>query len=228
MSVLVTGGAGYIGSHMTYALIDRGEAVVVLDDLSTGVRDLVSEKAAFVQGDAGDQAAVRRIIQDHGVDSVIHFAGSIVVPESVSDPLLYYAGNTMASRSLIEACVKEGVKHFVFSSTAAVYGSPQTESVSEASPTVPINPYGRSKLMTEWILEDVSRAHRPVEPEGDASHQAGEPGGARASAPSRYIRDGFSDARRDGNPRLHPCDGSGRGASAGARRTEVRCGVRQV
>jgi len=159
MSVLVTGGAGYIGSHMTYALIDRGEAVVVLDDLSTGVRDLVSEKAAFVQGDAGDQAAVRRIIQDHGVDSVIHFAGSIVVPESVSDPLLYYAGNTMASRSLIEACVKEGVKHFVFSSTAAVYGSPQTESVSEASPTVPINPYGRSKLMTEWILEDVSRAH---------------------------------------------------------------------
>jgi len=159
MSVLVTGGAGYIGSHMTYALIDRGESVVVLDDLSTGVRSLVSGQAAFVQGDVGDQPTVRRIIADHGVDSVIHFAGSIVVPESVSEPLLYYANNTVASRSLIEACVLEGVKHFVFSSTAAVYGSPQTASVREDAPTVPINPYGRSKLATEWILEDSARAH---------------------------------------------------------------------
>ena len=159
MSVLVTGGAGYIGSHMTYALIDRGESVVVLDDLSTGVRSLVSGQAAFVHGDVGDQPTVRRIIADHGVDSVIHFAGSIVVPESVSQPLLYYANNTVASRSLIEACVMEGVKHFVFSSTAAVYGSPQTASVREDAPTVPINPYGRSKLATEWILEDTARAY---------------------------------------------------------------------
>jgi UDP-glucose 4-epimerase len=159
MTVLVTGGAGYIGSHMTYALIDRGEHVVVLDNLSTGIRSLVSEHAAFVQSDVGDQATVRRIITDHHVDSVIHFAGSVVVPESVSEPLLYYANNTVASRSLIEACVKESVKYFVFSSTAAVYGSPQTTSVSEESPTVPMNPYGRSKLMTEWMLEDASRAH---------------------------------------------------------------------
>lgn len=144
---------------MTYALIDRGERVVVLDNLSTGVRALVSEHAVFVQGDVSDQAMVQQIIRDHNIDSVIHFASSVVVPESVSEPLRYYANNTVASRSLIEACVKESVKYFLFSSTAAVYGLPDTASVTEDSPTAPINPYGRSKLMTEWILEDTSHAY---------------------------------------------------------------------
>lgn len=137
MTVLITGGAGYIGSHMTYALIDRGERVVVLDNLSTGVRSLVSEHAVFVQGDVGDQATVGQIIRDHNIDSVIHFAGSVVVPESVSEPLRYYANNTVASRSLIEACVKENVKYFLFSSTAAVYGLPETTSVTENYPRPP-------------------------------------------------------------------------------------------
>ena len=159
MSVLVTGGAGYIGSHMTYALIDRGEAVVVLDNLSTGVRGLVSEKANFVQGEAGDAEFVRRTISEHDIDAVIHFAGSIVVPESVSDPLKYYANNTMVSRALAEACVATGVRHFIFSSTAAVYGVGDGQLATEDSPKAPINPYGRSKLMTEWMLEDAAKAH---------------------------------------------------------------------
>jgi UDP-glucose 4-epimerase len=159
MTVLVTGGAGYIGSHMTYALIDRGETVVVLDNLSTGVRALVSEKAHFVEGEAGDAQLVRRTIAEYDVDAVIHFAGSIVVPESVTDPLKYYANNTMVSRALAEACVEKGVRHFIFSSTAAVYGMGDASLVSEDSPKAPINPYGRSKLMTEWMLEDAANAH---------------------------------------------------------------------
>jgi UDP-glucose 4-epimerase len=159
MAILITGGAGYIGSHMVYAALERGEDVVVLDKIYTGVRALVAEKAHFYQGQAADQATVRRLISDHGITAVIHFAGSIVVPESVQNPLAYYLNNTVASRNLIEACVESGVKHFIFSSTAAVYGMPETNPVTEGTPLAPINPYGRSKLMTEWMLEDASRAH---------------------------------------------------------------------
>ncbi len=158
-AILVTGGAGYIGSHMTYALLDRGERVVVLDNLSTGVRGLVSHDAEFIEGDIADQNLVREIMRSRGVEAVIHFAGSIVVPESVSDPLKYYGNNTVASRALIEACVLEKVRNFVFSSTAAVYGMPEVSLVSEGTPKEPINPYGRSKLMTEWMLQDTAKAH---------------------------------------------------------------------
>jgi len=158
-AILVTGGAGYIGSHMTYGLIDRGDRVVVLDNLSTGVRSQVAREAEFVQGEVADQALVRSLIRKHEIDAVIHFAGSIVVPDSVSQPLQYYANNTVASRALIEACVEEGVHHFVFSSTAAVYGIPATPMVTEETAKEPINPYGRSKLMTEWMLQDSARAY---------------------------------------------------------------------
>lgn len=159
MSVLVTGGAGYIGSHMVHALLERGQKVVVLDNLSTGVRANVAVEATFVLGEVGDIEFVRRVLSEHAVDAVIHFAGSIVVPESVSNPILYYGNNTVASLNLVNACVQAGVKKFVFSSTAAVYGIPERNPVSEDDGTNPINPYGRSKLMTEWLLEDVSRAH---------------------------------------------------------------------
>lgn len=159
MTVLVTGGAGYIGSHMTYALADAGERVVVLDNLSTGVRANVAPDAVFVQGDVGDAALVKRLIAEHGIDAVIHFAGSIVVPESVEQPLAYYANNTVASRSLIEACVDASVKAFIFSSTATVYAVDAKQPLAETEPTVPISPYARSKLMTEWMLEDAGRAY---------------------------------------------------------------------
>jgi UDP-glucose 4-epimerase len=159
MTVLVTGGAGYIGSHMTYALLDRGESVVVLDNLSTGVRGQVGEKAVFVQGEAGDQALVRKLIGEHGIDAVLHFAGSIVVPESVERPLAYYANNVSASRNLIETCVEQAVKHFIFSSTATVYAVDAKQPLREDEPTVPISPYARSKLMIEWMLEDAARAY---------------------------------------------------------------------
>jgi UDP-glucose 4-epimerase len=119
MSVLVTGGAGYIGSHMVHALLDRGEGVVVLDNLSTGLREMVAARAHFVQGNAGDAALVARLLAEHDVDAVIHFAGSVVVPDSVADPLAYYENNTVASRALIAACVKAGIRNFIFSSTAA-------------------------------------------------------------------------------------------------------------
>ncbi|MDE2135029.1 MAG: UDP-glucose 4-epimerase GalE [Alphaproteobacteria bacterium] len=158
MAVLVTGGAGYIGSHMTYALLDRGEAVVVLDNLSTGFRSQVGEKAIFVQGEVADQALVASLIREHTIDAVIHFAGSIVVPESVAKPLAYYANNVVSSRALIETCVKECVKNFIFSSTSTVYAVDAKQPLRENEPTVPISPYARSKLMTEWILEDASRA----------------------------------------------------------------------
>jgi UDP-glucose 4-epimerase len=158
-AVLVTGGAGYIGSHTTYALADRGDKVVVLDNLSTGTRGLVSEKAVLVEGEAADQALVTRLIAEHGIDAVIHFAGSIVVPDSVAQPLAYYANNTVASRALMEACVESGVKAFIFSSTATVYAVEARQPLSETEPTGPISPYARSKLMTEWMLEDASRAH---------------------------------------------------------------------
>ena len=158
-AVLVTGGAGYIGSHMTYALLDRGERVVVLDDLSTGVRAQVDVDAVFVQGKAGDTELVSRLIDEHGVNDIIHFAGSIVVPESVTEPLRYYANNTLTSHALIQSAVERGVKRLIFSSTAAVYSAHASQPLGEAALKDPISPYARSKLMTEWMLEDAARAH---------------------------------------------------------------------
>ncbi len=159
MTVLVTGGAGYIGSHMVYAFADSGEPAVVLDDLSTGYDWAVAKGVPLVVGDVGDQALVTRVIREHNVDAIIHFAGSIVVPESVRDPLGYYRNNTVNSRALIECAVKCGVRHFIFSSTAAVFGNPAEIPVKEDAPTVPISPYGWSKLMTETMLRDTARAH---------------------------------------------------------------------
>jgi UDP-glucose 4-epimerase len=160
MALLVTGGAGYIGSQMVHELVDAGERVVVLDDLSTGFRWAVPEGAPLVIGETGDQALVARLIRDHQVDSIIHFAASIVVPDSVRDPLGYYRNNTVNSRALIESAVRNGIRHFVFSSTAAVYGNPAAVPIGEDAPTLPISPYGWSKLMTEIMLRDASRAHR--------------------------------------------------------------------
>ncbi len=159
MTVLVTGGAGYIGSHMVLALCDSGERVVVLDDLSTGFDWAVDGRATLIAGKIGDMELVGRLIAEHDVDAIVHFAGSIVVPESVTDPLKYYGNNTAASRNLIEAAVKGGVKHFIFSSTAAVYGNTGSEAVSEDAVLKPESPYGRSKLMTEMMLADVAAAH---------------------------------------------------------------------
>ncbi|MBS0295147.1 MAG: UDP-glucose 4-epimerase GalE [Proteobacteria bacterium] len=155
-SVLVTGGAGYIGSHATLALAARGRRVVVLDDLSTGVREAVT--GAFVQGDVGDASLVTEVIRAHRVEAVLHFAGSIVVPESVIDPGKYYENNTLKSLVLARACVAAGVKRFIFSSSAAVYGEPERTPVRETDKTLPINPYGWSKLMVEQMLGDLGRA----------------------------------------------------------------------
>jgi UDP-glucose 4-epimerase len=159
MTTLVTGGAGYIGSHTVHALLDRGDAVVVLDDLSTGVRAQVGTGAAFVQGDIADTALVKKVIADHRVDAVIHFAGSIVVPESVADPLRYYDNNVVKTRSLIQTLVEAQVPNVIFSSTATVYAEDAPQPLAEGAAKAPISPYARSKLMTEWMLEDVSRAH---------------------------------------------------------------------
>lgn len=154
-AVLVTGGAGYIGSHTVRRLIAEGQRVVVLDDFSTGHRWAVPPEAIVVAGDAGDQALVGALIEQHAVGAVIHFAGSVVVPESVSDPLKYYRNNAAASRNLIEVSVHKGVEKFVFSSSAAVYGIPDRQPVPESAPLRPINPYGTTKLITEWMLRDV-------------------------------------------------------------------------
>lgn len=159
MTVLVTGGAGYIGSHMTLALLDAARKVVVLDDLSTGFRWTVPEGASFVEGCVGDERLVRQIIAEHKVDAVVHFAGSIVVPDSMRDPLDYYLNNTVRSRSLIAAAVAGGVKRFVFSSTAAVYGESCGEPLDEGALLAPVSPYGASKLMTERMLADASAAY---------------------------------------------------------------------
>jgi UDP-glucose 4-epimerase len=159
MTILVTGGAGYIGSHMVYELVDAGERVVVLDNLSTGHRWAVAEGVPLIVGETGDQPLVTRLIRDHDVDAIIHFAASIVVPDSVRDPLGYYRNNTVNSRALIECAVHSGVRNFIFSSTAAVYGDPTTIPVVEDAPTAPISPYGWSKLMTEIMLRDTSRAY---------------------------------------------------------------------
>ena len=159
MAVLVTGGAGYIGSHMVLRLADAGEAVVVLDNLSTGFDWAIDHRASFVAGNAGDMVLVGELIDRHKISEIIHFAGSISVPESVADPLKYYANNTAASRSLIETAIRGGVKHMIFSSTAAVYGMLGLEPVSEDTQLAPMSPYGRSKLMTEMMLADVAAAH---------------------------------------------------------------------
>jgi UDP-glucose 4-epimerase len=159
MTILVTGGAGYIGSQMVHDLVDAGEGVVVLDNLSTGHRWAVADGVPLVVGETGDQPLVTQLIREHGVEAIIHFAASIVVPESVRDPLGYFRNNTVNSRALIECAVKGGVRNFIFSSTAAVYGNPSSVPVSEDSPTIPVSPYGWSKLMTEIMLRDASSAH---------------------------------------------------------------------
>jgi UDP-glucose 4-epimerase len=159
MTVLVTGGAGYIGSHMVRALVDAGENVVVVDNLSTGFSALLPEGVPLFIGDAGDENLVEGVIAQHGVESIVHFAGSVVVPESMRDPLGYYRNNTMTTQSLLNAAVKSGVSRFIFSSTAAVYGNPEQVPVPETAPTRPLSPYGMSKLMTEIMLHDVATAH---------------------------------------------------------------------
>jgi UDP-glucose 4-epimerase len=160
MTILVTGGCGYIGSHMVHELADMGRDVVVLDNLTTGFRWALPDQAKLVVGDIGDQDLARTVIRRHSVTGIIHFAGSIVVPESVADPLGYYNNNTVKSRALIEAAVATGVEHFIFSSTAAVYGDAKEMPLRETAPLEPMSPYGSSKLMTEIMLRDTSRAHK--------------------------------------------------------------------
>ncbi len=159
LPVLVTGGAGYIGSHAVLALRDRGTPVAVIDNLTTGFRFAIPEDVAFYEGDIADTELVARIVAEQGIGAVMHFAGSIIVPESVENPLKYYHNNTAKSRSLLESVVQAGVRHFIFSSTAATYGIPETSPVSEDMPKQPINPYGWSKLMTEQMLADTAAAH---------------------------------------------------------------------
>jgi UDP-glucose 4-epimerase len=156
-SILVTGGAGYIGSHTVQQLAGRGESVVVLDNLSTGFRQSL-QGVRLVQGDVGNQELVASVLRDHDIHTVIHFAAAIFVPESVRDPLKYYGNNTCQTRNLLATCVAHGVKHFVFSSTAAVYGIPDSGLCAEGALLAPINPYGTSKLMSEWMLRDVAAA----------------------------------------------------------------------
>ena len=158
--LLVTGGAGYIGSHVVRQLGEAGEAVVTLDNLSTGFEAAV-KSGELVVGDTGDAELLESLFADHDIDTVMHFAAHTIVPESLADPLKYYRNNTANSRTLLEACEKNGVKHFVFSSTAAVYGTPPDGKAAETTPTRPINPYGSSKLMTEWMLRDLSMAGGP-------------------------------------------------------------------
>ena len=159
MAVLVTGGAGFIGSHMALELLDAGEDVVVLDNLSTGFRWAVPDGVKFVEGNVGDQDLVLRLLRDNAIDAILHFAGSIVVPESVADPLGYYLNNTCNSRTLIACAVEAKIPNFIFSSTAAVYGMPEVNPVTEDATLLPISPYGSSKLMTETMLRDTAKAH---------------------------------------------------------------------
>jgi UDP-glucose 4-epimerase len=158
-NVLVTGGAGYIGSHVVHELADAGTQVIVLDNLSTGSISSLPKSVLPVIGDVGDRALVASIIDEHRIDAIMHFAGSTIVPESVADPLGYYRNNTVNSQALIEAAVKGCVRHFIFSSTAAVYGNPASVPVAEDAPAAPLSPYGRSKLMTEMMLRDVGEAY---------------------------------------------------------------------
>jgi len=159
MTILVTGGAGYIGSHMVHELADRGERVVVVDNLSTGFRWAIPEHVCLVRGDTGDANLMCDLMQRHEVEAIIHFAASVVVPESVRHPLAYYRNNTANSRTLIEAAADAGVRRFIFSSTAAVYGNPAIVPVPEDAPLAPMSPYGASKMMTEIMLRDAGAAH---------------------------------------------------------------------
>ena len=159
MTILVTGGAGYIGSHMVHELVDAGESVVVLDNLSTGFRFLFPASVPFVAGSTGDRELVGKTIRKYGVTAIIHFAASIVVPESVSDPLGYYRNNTMNTCSLLDVAIEAGVRQVIFSSTAAVYGNAEETPVREDTATMPISPYGSSKLMSEIMLHDAGKAH---------------------------------------------------------------------
>lgn len=158
MKILVTGGAGYIGSHVAHELLDAGYEVVILDSLITGVRENTPQQATFIEGDIADTELLHNIFTNHHIQAVMHFAGSIVVPESVENPLKYYLNNTAKTRTLLESCVTHKLHKFIFSSTAAVYGIPDESPVTEQTPTAPINPYGRSKLMTEWMLQDLANA----------------------------------------------------------------------
>src|ERR1041385_7021340 len=159
MTILITGGAGYIGSHMVHEFADAAEPVVVLDNLSNGFRFLIPTSVPFVSGSTGDRTLVSDVIARHGVTTIIHFAASIVVPESVAEPLAYYGNNTVNTCALLDAAIKAGVRHFIFSSTAAVYGAAEAGPISENAPTAPLSPYGTSKLMTEIMLHDSARAH---------------------------------------------------------------------
>jgi UDP-glucose 4-epimerase len=159
MTILVTGGAGYIGSHMVHELLDRGEPVAALDNLQTGFRFLIPRSVPFISGNAGDRDLVTRVVAEYNITAIIHFAGSIVAPESLRDQLGYYRNNTINTCNLLEAAVQTGVQHFIFSSSAAVYGNPDQLPVREDSPTKPISPYGASKLMSEIMLHDTSKAH---------------------------------------------------------------------
>ena len=156
-TILVTGGAGYIGSHVVLQLRERGESVLVLDDLSRGFRQAVGD-TPLVVGDIADRQLVTRLLREHGVDTVIHFAAFTIVPESVRDPLKYYANNVCGTRNLLQCCAETGIRHFVFSSSAAVYGTPAADLAAEDSPTAPINSYGTSKLISEWMLRDLAAA----------------------------------------------------------------------
>lgn len=159
MTILVTGGAGYIGSHMVHELVDAGESVVVLDNLSTGFRFLIPGGVPFVTGSTGDRDVVLQTIEKHRVSAIVHFAASIVVPDSIRDPLGYYRNNTLNTCLLLDAAIAGGVRQFIFSSTAAVYGNPEHSPVPEEAPAAPISPYGTSKLMSEIMLHDTARAH---------------------------------------------------------------------